>query len=41
MKDIRRNYEDAIRVVAEREEELRALRGELLEKEEIIKLNYS
>ena len=37
---MRRNYEDAVRVVGEREEEVRTLRGEMLEKEEIIRLNH-
>jgi hypothetical protein len=40
MKEARRNCEDAMRVAVEREEEVRALRGELYEKEEVVKLNF-
>lgn len=39
-KEAKRNHEDAMRLVVEKDEEIAALRKELYEKEEIIRMNF-
>lgn len=39
-KEAKRNHEDAMRLVVERDEEIAALKKELLEKEELIRMNF-
>ena len=39
-KEAKRNHEDALRLVVEKDEEIAALRKELLEKEEVIRMKF-
>lgn len=39
-KEAKRNYEDAMKLVIEKDEEIAVLRKELYEKEELIKINF-